>query len=159
MRNLNAALLYPGIALLEASPNYSVGRGTDSPFELIGADWIHAGDLARSLNGRFIPGVRVYPARFRPTSSNFSGKTIEGVRFVVTNRDTFDSTRLGLELAYALNKLYPGKIAWQENRFLIGNHEVLKELKDGVDPGTILQEMEDSLAGFTRQRERYLLYR
>jgi uncharacterized protein YbbC (DUF1343 family)/CubicO group peptidase (beta-lactamase class C family) len=159
MRNLNAALLYPGIALLEASSNYSVGRGTDSPFELIGADWIHGGELSKLLNNRFIPGVRVYPTRFRPTSSNFSGKTIDGVRFVITNRDTFDSTRFGLEVAYALNKLYPGKIAWQENRFLIGNHEVLKELKDGVDPGTILQEMGDSLPGFTQRREQYLLYR
>ena len=159
MRNLNAALLYPGIAMLEASPNYSVGRGTNSPFELIGADWIHGRELASFLNGRFIPGVRVYPAHFRPTSSNFSGKTIDGVRFVITNRDTFDSTRLGLELGYALNKLYPGKIAWQENRFLVGNHEVLRELKDGVDPRTILQEMEEPLAGFTQQRERYLLYR
>jgi uncharacterized protein YbbC (DUF1343 family)/CubicO group peptidase (beta-lactamase class C family) len=159
MRNLNAALLYPGIALLEASPNYSVGRGTDSPFELIGADWIHGRELASFLNSRYIPGIRVYPARFRPTSSNFSGKTIDGVRFVVTNRDAFDSTRLGLELGYALNKLYPGKIAWQENRFLVGNQQVLANLKDGVEPGTILQEMENSLAGFTQQRERYLLYR
>jgi uncharacterized protein YbbC (DUF1343 family)/CubicO group peptidase (beta-lactamase class C family) len=159
MRSLNAALLYPGIALLEASPNYSVGRGTDSPFELIGADWVHGRELAGFLNGRFIPGVRVYPTRFRPTSSNFSGKTIEGVRFIITNRDTFDSTRLGLELAYALNKLYPGKIAWQENRLLIGNHEVLRELKDGVSPGTIFEEMENSLAGFGHQREQYLLYR
>ncbi len=159
MRSLNAALLYPGVAMLEASPNYSVGRGTDSPFELIGADWIHGRELAGFLNGRFIPGVRVYPARFRPTASNFSGKTIEGVRFVITNRDTFDSTRLGLELGYALNKLYPGRIDWQANRFLIGNQAVLRELKDGVDPTTILQEMEDSLASFTRQRERYMLYR
>jgi uncharacterized protein YbbC (DUF1343 family)/CubicO group peptidase (beta-lactamase class C family) len=159
MRSLNAALLYPGVAMLEDSPNYSVGRGTDSPFELLGADWIHGGELASFLNGRFIPGVRVYPARFRPSSSNFSGKTIEGVRFVITNRDTFDSTRLGLELGYALNKLYPGKIAWQENRFLIGNAEVLRELKDGTDPRTILQEMDKSLASFTQQRERYLLYR
>lgn len=159
MRSLNQALLYPGIALLEASPNYSVGRGTDSPFELIGADWIHGRELATFLNGRYIPGVRVYPERFRPTAGNFSGKIIEGVRFVITNRDTFDSTRLGLELAYALNKLYPGKIAWQENRFLIGSHAVLGELKDGTDPGTILQEMENSMAGFIQQRERYLLYR
>ena len=159
MRSLNQALLYPGIALLEASPNYSVGRGTDSPFELIGADWIHGRELASFLNGRYIPGVRVYTERFRPTSGNFSGKIIDGVRFVITNRDTFDSTRLGLELAYALNKLYPGKIAWQENRFLIGSHAVLGELKDGTDPGTILQEMESSLAGFIQQRERYLLYR
>jgi uncharacterized protein YbbC (DUF1343 family)/CubicO group peptidase (beta-lactamase class C family) len=159
MRNLNAALLYPGIALLEASPNYSVGRGTDSPFELIGADWIHGPELASFLNGRFIPGVRVYPSHFRPTSSNFSGKTIDGVRFVITNRDTFDSARFGLELGYALNKLYPGKIGWQENRFLLGNHEVLRELKDGVDPRTILQEMEESLAGFIQKKDKYSLYR
>jgi uncharacterized protein YbbC (DUF1343 family)/CubicO group peptidase (beta-lactamase class C family) len=159
MRSLNTALLYPGIALLEASSNYSVGRGTDAPFEQVGADWIHGRELASFLNGRYIPGVRVYPTRFRPASSNFSGKTIDGVRFVITNRPAFDSMRLGLELAYALDKLYPGKIAWLENRFLIGNHEVLTELKDGIDPKTILQEMEDSLAGFTQQRERYLLYR
>jgi uncharacterized protein YbbC (DUF1343 family)/CubicO group peptidase (beta-lactamase class C family) len=159
IKNLNAAILYPGIAMLEASSNYSVGRGTDSPFELIGADWIHGRDLASFLNGRYIPGVRMYPTRFRPTSSNFSGKTIEGVRFVITNRDTFDSVRLGLELGYALNKLYPGKIAWQENRFLVGNQEVLRALKDGVEPGSILEEIESSLAVFNRQRERYLLYR
>ena len=159
MRSLNAALLYPGIALLEASQNYSVGRGTDAPFEQVGADWIRGRELASFLNSRYIPGVRVYPTRFRPTSSNFSGKTIDGVRFVITNRDTFDSTRLGLELAFALNKLFPGKIAWQENRFLIGNHEVLKQLKDTIDPKTILQETEDSLAGFKERTQRYLLYR
>src|SRR5580658_2957902 len=159
MRSLNAALLYPGIALLEAAPNYSVGRGTDSPFELIGADWIRGPELTAFLNGRDIPGVRVYPVRFRPASSNFSGKTIEGVRFVVTNRDAFDSTRLGLELAFALNRLYPGKIAFEQNRFLIGNHEVLRGLKEGADPRTILEEMQDSLTVFTQQRERYLIYR
>lgn len=158
IRSLDAAILYPGIALLEASSNYSVGRGTDSPFELVGADWMHGRELAGFLNGRYIPGVRAYPARFRPTSSNFSGKTIEGVRFIITNRDTFDSTRFGLELGYALNKLYPGKIAWQENRFLVGNQKVLKELKDGADPGTIQQEIVDSLVAFMQQREKYLLY-
>jgi uncharacterized protein YbbC (DUF1343 family)/CubicO group peptidase (beta-lactamase class C family) len=158
MRSLNEAVLYPGVALLEASVNYSVGRGTDSPFELVGADWIRGSELARFLNGRYIPGVRVYPARFRPASSNFAGKTIDGVRFVVTNRDTFNSVRFGLELAYALNKLFPGKINWQENRFLIGNHLVLGKLKDGIDPGTILQEIDDSLESFTVLRERYLLY-
>jgi uncharacterized protein YbbC (DUF1343 family)/CubicO group peptidase (beta-lactamase class C family) len=158
MRSLNQALLYPGIALLEASPNYSVGRGTDSPFELIGADWIRGPELAEFLNSRFIPGVRAYPQRFRPASSNFAGKTIDGVRFILTNRDTFDSTRLGLEVAYALNRLYPGKIDWQANRFLIGNPEVLEDLQAGTEPGTIVQKMQGSLAGFNRLRERYLLY-
>lgn len=159
MRSLTEALLYPGVALVEASSNYSVGRGTDSPFELIGADWVRGTELAEFLNGRFIPGVRVYPTRFRPASSNFAGKTIEGVRIVITNRDTFDSTRFGLELAYALNKLYPGKIDWQANRFLIGNRVVLQQLKEGVDPRTIVQEMEDPLGTFAGRRQQFLLYR
>jgi uncharacterized protein YbbC (DUF1343 family) len=158
MRSLNAATLYPGIAMLEFSKNYSVGRGTDSPFELLGADWIHGPELASFLNGRFIPGVRAYPVRFRPSASNFSGKTIEGVRFVLTNRDTFDATRLGLEIAYALGKLYPGKIAWQDSRVLIGNHTVLKAVENGTDPRNTLEEMRESLARFIERREKYLLY-
>ena len=159
MRSLNAAVFYPGLALLEASKNYSVGRGTDGPFELLGADWIHSGEFASALNSRFIPGVRVYPLRFRPSASNFSGKTIEGVRFVLTNRDAFDSTRLGLEVAYALGKLYPGKIAWQDNRFLVGSHEVLKDMQEGKDPRSTVEEMQETLARFMERREKYLLYR
>jgi uncharacterized protein YbbC (DUF1343 family)/CubicO group peptidase (beta-lactamase class C family) len=159
MRSLNAALLYPGIAMLEASTNYSVGRGTDAPFEQIGADWIQGRQLAAFLNGRYIPGVRSYPTRFTPTSSNFSGRAIEGVRFVITDRNAFDSVRFGLELGYALEKLYPGKIPWDTNRFLIGNHEAIAAGKNGVDPRTTLQKIDESIAVFVKQREKYLLYK
>jgi uncharacterized protein YbbC (DUF1343 family)/CubicO group peptidase (beta-lactamase class C family) len=159
MRSLNAATLYPGIAMLEASTNYSVGRGTDAPFEQVGAEWIGGPELASFLNSRYIPGVRVYATRFRPTSSNFAGKTIEGVRFVITDRNSFDSTRFGLELGYALEKLYPGKIPWEANRFLIGNHDVIAAGKANLDPRTTVQEMEDSLASFVSRREKYLLYK
>jgi uncharacterized protein YbbC (DUF1343 family) len=159
MRSLNAATLYPGIAMLEASTNYSVGRGTDAPFEQIGADWIRGPELASFLNGRYIPGVRVYATRFRPTASNFAGKTIDGVRFVVTDRNSFDSTRLGLELGFALEKLYPGKIPWDLNRFLIGNHEVITAGKADLDPRATVQKMEDSLAPFLSRREKFLLYK
>lgn len=159
MRSLNAATLYPGIAMLENSNDYSVGRGTDAPFEQIGADWIHGNELAEFLNGRYIPGVRVYPTRFRPTSSNFAGKTIEGVRFVITNRDEFDSTRFGLEIAYALEKLYPGKISFETNRLLIGNRDVIASLHGDKDPRAIVQQMEESVGDFVRKREKYLLYR
>ena len=159
MRSLNAATLYPGVAMLEASKNYSVGRGTDSPFEQIGADWIHGRELADFLNGRFIPGVRVYPTKLQPSASNLKGQNIEGVRFVITDRNRFDSTRFGLELGYALEKLYPGKIPWDTNRFLIGNHEVIAAGKAGTDPRTTVQKMEDSLAAFLEQREKYLLYK
>jgi len=159
MRSLNAATLYPGIALLEASKNYSVGRGTDAPFEQIGADWIRGPELASFLNSRYIPGVRVYPTRFRPTSSNFAGTTIQGVRFVITDRNSFDSTRLGLEVGYALEKLYPGKIPWDTNRFLIGNHEVVERGKVAADPRETVQKMKDSLAAFLSKRDKYLLYK
>ncbi|HLG96354.1 MAG TPA: exo-beta-N-acetylmuramidase NamZ domain-containing protein [Bryobacteraceae bacterium] len=159
MRSLNAALLYPGLAMLEASTNYSVGRGTDAPFEQIGADWIQGRQLAAFLNGRYIPGVRAYPTRFTPDSSNFSGRSIEGVRFVVTDRNVFDSTRLGLEVAYALEKLYPGKMSWDSDRFLIGNHQVVAAIKSGADPRDTAEKMEEALAAFIKQREKYLLYK
>jgi uncharacterized protein YbbC (DUF1343 family)/CubicO group peptidase (beta-lactamase class C family) len=159
MRSLNAATLYPGIAMLEASKNYSVGRGTDAPFEQVGADWIHGRELAAFLNNRYIPGARVYPTRFRPNSSNFAGQLIEGVRFVVTDRNAFDSTRLGLELGNAFEKLYPGRIPWDVNRFLIGDHEVIAAGKTGADPRVTVQKMQDALVDFVKRREKYLLYK
>lgn len=159
MRSLNAALLYPGLCLLESSRNYSVGRGTDAPFEQIGSDFIGGRELAAYLNERQIPGVRVYPTRFTPTESNFKGVRIEGVRFVITNRELFDSTRLGLEVAAALEKLYPGKIDFSRSRRLIGSDDVINRLKAGDDPRQIEQSLTDSLATFEKLREPYLLYR
>ena len=159
MRSLNAALLYPGVAMLEYSKNYSVGRGTDAPFEQIGADFIHGPELATYLDRRQIPGVRVYATRFQPASSNFAGKTIEGVRFVITNRDAFDSARLGLEIAAALQKLYPGKIDFDAGRKLIGSAEVIQALAAGDDPRDIQEKMVDSVGAFLAVREKYLLYR
>jgi uncharacterized protein YbbC (DUF1343 family)/CubicO group peptidase (beta-lactamase class C family) len=158
MRGLNAATLYEGIAMLEAARNYSVGRGTDSPFEQIGADWIHGAELTRALNARQIPGVRVYPTRFQPDSSNFKGKLIDGVRFVVINREQFSSVRLGLEIAYALQKLYPGKIDFEACRSLIGNRSVIDALKKGDDPRSIEQNLEPGIESFLDRRKPFLLY-
>jgi uncharacterized protein YbbC (DUF1343 family) len=159
MRSLNAATLYPGVALLEASKNYSVGRGTDAPFEQIGADWIRGPELAQFLNGRLIPGVRVYPTRFQPQDSNFKGKTIEGVRFVLTNRELFNSVRLGLEIAYALERLYPGKIDFEQSRLLIGNRKVLGELRAHDDARNVDQRLrEEDVEKFLTRRRPFLLY-
>jgi len=159
MRSLNAALLYPGLALLEASRNFSVGRGTDSPFEQVGADFIGGRELAAWLNSRQIPGVRAYPTSFTPTESNFHGVRIEGVRFQVTNRELFDSTRLGLELAAALEKFYPGKIDFSLCKNLIGSDDVVRRLSAGEDARTIQQSFSDAVAEFVQLREKYLLYR
>lgn len=159
MRSLTAALLYPGVAMLEYSKGYSVGRGTDAPFEQVGADWIRGAELAAYLNSRFIPGIRVYPTRFRPASSNFAGRTVEGVRFVVTARDAFDSARLGLEIAAALHKLYPSRIAFDQNARLIGSRRVMELIQGGEDPKDIQGEGEEELRNFLKVRGRHLLYR
>src|SRR5262249_28880479 len=106
LRSLTAATLYPGVALIEGT-NVSVGRGTDTPFELIGAPWINARGLAAYLNGRFITGVRFIPVQFTPTASKLSGQVCNGVNIVVLDRYTLDAPLLGIELATALHKLYP----------------------------------------------------
>jgi len=159
MRSLNAAILYPGIALLEYAKNLSVGRGTDAPFEQVGADFIGGRELAAWLNSRQIPGVRAYPTSFTPSASNFSGVRIEGVRFQVTNRELFDATRLGLEAAAALEKFYPGKIDFGLCTLLIGSDDAIRRLKEGEDARAIEQSFTDEVAGFVALREKYLLYR
>jgi len=150
MRSLNAATLYPGLALIESSKNYSVGRGTDAPFEQIGADWVHGVELAEFLNARYIPGVRVYPTHLAPKT--------EGVRFVITDRDQFDSVRLGLEIAHALQKLYPGKVDFELSKQLIGNRKVIDALKAGDDPRVIEQGLMYDMATFMNRRRPFLLY-
>jgi uncharacterized protein YbbC (DUF1343 family)/CubicO group peptidase (beta-lactamase class C family) len=156
MRSPQEALLYPGIGMLEYCVNYSVGRGTDRPFEHIGADWIHGPQLAEYLKSRNIPGVTIKPVTFTPTTSHFAGKSIEGVGFAVSDRDAFSSTRLGLELAMALGKLYPGKMDWDVNKTLIGSGAVIRELKSG---GDAVRAAEEGVAAFEKLRGKYLLYR
>ncbi len=159
IRSLTAALLYPGIAMLEYSTNYSVGRGTDSPFEVIGADFVNGKRLAAYLNARAIPGVSVYPIRFQPAASYFAGKTIEGVHFLVTNRNALDSSRLGLEVAGALQRFYPGKISFTVNRKLIGSEGVIQGLAARESPALLRRRDEARLRKFLEVREKYLLYR
>ncbi len=149
LRSLNAETLYPGLAMLEYSKDYSVGRDTDAPFEQVGAPFIGGRELAAYLNQRQIPGVRVYPAKVGAT---------EGVRFVITNRELFDSARLGIELSAALEKLYPGKVDLALDRKLIGSDEVIARIRKGDDPRAIEQSMLDEVAVFEKRREPYLLY-
>ncbi len=159
LRSLNAAMLYPGVALLEYSPDYSVGRGTDAPFEMIGAQFINGPEFAAYLNQRWIPGVRFYPLRFQPSSPPLAGTELQGVRFQITSRERLDSARLGLEITAALLKLYPGKISLESDRKLIGNEEVLRALAAGDDPQAIRQRQQDAIQPFLVLREKYLLYR
>ena len=156
IRSATAALLYPGLALLEFCTNYSVGRGTDAPFEQVGADWMNGRELVRYLSSRGIPGVQFYPVLMTPTESNFAGRRIEGIRFVVTDREAFSSVRLGLELARAYAELYPGRIALERNQKLIGNNEVIRGISVGAD---VFNAAQSGLDPFLEVRRKYLLYR
>lgn len=158
MRSLGEATLYPGVGMIESSKNYSVGRGTDKPFEQIGADWIDGPQLAHYLNQRMVPGVRFYPVRFRPTSSNFQGKEISGVRMELLDREGFSGLRLGLEIAAALQKLYPGKIDFELNQKLIGSRILIDGLKNGTDPRALEFLVEEPVSEFRKKSKNYLLY-
>jgi uncharacterized protein YbbC (DUF1343 family)/CubicO group peptidase (beta-lactamase class C family) len=158
MRSLTAAMLYPGVCFLESPKNLSVGRGTDAPFEQIGADFIGGRELAAYLNERHIPGVRVYPVSFTPTESNFKGKRIEGVRFLIINREVMDAAALGLELIAAIEKLYPGKVDFSLSKKIIGSNDMIQRLIAGQDPRTLQTLMQDDTEAFIARRAKYLLY-
>jgi uncharacterized protein YbbC (DUF1343 family)/CubicO group peptidase (beta-lactamase class C family) len=157
MRSLNEATLYPGIGLLETT-NVSVGRGTDTPFEVVGAPWIDGRQLAAALNNRQLAGVRFVPLRFTPGSSVFKGEDCGGVNIIVTNRAVFRPVSTGLEIAVLLRKLYPEH--WQVDKYLrlLANADALERLKRGEAAEEIVRSWEVRLAEFRKARARALLY-
>ncbi len=157
IRSLKQALLYSGVALVE-SANVSVGRGTGTPFEVVGAPWISGPRLASYLNRRRIAGVAFEPAVFTPRANPFRQERCEGVRLILTDRNTLDTPALGIELAAALYHLFPGKFQIDRTRGMIGAPEVLPAIKNGGDPQEIRQGWESRLEAFRRRRAKYLLY-
>jgi uncharacterized protein YbbC (DUF1343 family) len=158
LRNVTEEALYPGVALIEGT-NVSVGRGTDSPFELVGAPWIKSKEFAAYLNGRGIGGVRFVPTTFTPTSSNYSGQSCQGVNIVVTDRNGIDAPELGMELASSLHKLYPSDWKMEKIQQLLVNQSVYDALVSGRDPRRIAQDWQDELQKFGKTREKYLIYK
>jgi uncharacterized protein YbbC (DUF1343 family)/CubicO group peptidase (beta-lactamase class C family) len=160
LRSLNEATLYPGVALIEGT-NVSVGRGTDTPFEVVGAPWIKGRELAAYLNARAIRSVRFVPIVFTPSfpSRNFAGERCEGVNLIVMDRNTLDSPELGTELASALHKLYPNDFKLDRMADLLVNKSVFDAINVDEDPRRIYEDWQDRLQEFLRLREKYLLYK
>jgi len=158
LRNLTEAALYPGVALIEGT-NVSVGRGTDTPFEVVGAPWIKSRELTAYLNARGIQSVRFVPVVFTPSSSNFAGERCEGVNLMILDRNTLDSPELGIELASALHKLYPNNFKLERMADLLVNQAVFEAIGAGEDPRRIAEDWQERLEGFVRLREKYLLYK
>jgi uncharacterized protein YbbC (DUF1343 family) len=158
MRNLLQATLYPGIGAFEGT-NISVGRGTDTPFEQIGAPWIDGVRLAEALNARGLPGIRFYPVRFTPASSQYAKEECQGVFMVVTDRAALRPVRVGLELAAMLFRLYGSKYELDAAERLFGSKENLTRIKAGDDPAAIAASWAAGEARWRLLRAKYLLYR
>jgi uncharacterized protein YbbC (DUF1343 family) len=157
LRSPTAALLYPGIGLLELT-NLSVGRGTDRPFEQLGAPWLRGAALVRALNDRKWPGVQASAVRFTPTAGPFEGEGCEGVRFALTDPDAVAPVRLGLTVAMLLRKLHtddwkPGQVAT-----LLENRGALEGLLAGKTPEALEEGWREEREAFLARRRPFLLH-
>jgi uncharacterized protein YbbC (DUF1343 family)/CubicO group peptidase (beta-lactamase class C family) len=158
MRNLVAATVYPGIGALEGT-NLSVGRGTDTPFEQIGAPWIDGTALADALNARALAGIRFYPVTFTPAAgAKFAGQACHGVFLVVTDRDRLHPVRVGLEIASALTKRHGAQFTLEDAARLFGSRETLSRVRAGEDPSAIAASWSAGEEQWRLTRARYLLY-
>jgi uncharacterized protein YbbC (DUF1343 family)/CubicO group peptidase (beta-lactamase class C family) len=158
MRNMVAASLYPGIGAIEGT-NVSVGRGTDTPFEQVGAPWIDGVALAAALNGRDLPGIRFYPVAFTPAAgAKLGGQPCQGVFMIVTDRDRLRPVRVGLEIASALSRLYGQQFRLEEATTLFASRPVLARIRAGDDPSAIEAAWKDDESRWLATRAKYLLY-
>ena len=158
MRNMVAATVYPGIGALEGT-NISVGRGTDTPFEQVGAPWIDGPTLAAALNSSGLSGVRFYPVAFTPASgAKLGGQACQGVFLIVTDRDRLRPVRVGLELASTLSRLYGEQFKLEDAALLFGSKAVLEKILAGASPASIAASWAADEARWRLTRAKYLLY-
>jgi uncharacterized protein YbbC (DUF1343 family)/CubicO group peptidase (beta-lactamase class C family) len=157
MRSLTEAMLYPGVGLLETT-NVSVGRGTDTPFELVGAPWLDGRRLASTLNAAGLPGVGFVPVRFTPRASTHKDVECGGINIVITDRTQLEPVTIGLEIAAQLLKLYPKDFAADQFDRLLVNQKVFDAFRQGADARALRQIWEADLATFRTLRTGYLLY-
>jgi uncharacterized protein YbbC (DUF1343 family)/CubicO group peptidase (beta-lactamase class C family) len=157
MRNLTEAVLYPGLGILE-STNVSLGRGTDAPFELLGAPWIQPVELSAYLNARAISGVRFVPTEFTPTASVYAQQRCGGVNIIVIDRNSLDAPELGIEIASALHALYPQQFETKNLDHLMLNSASMDAISAGQDPRRVWMDWVEAIEQFKMIRAKYLLY-
>ena len=157
IRTVTQAVLYPGIGAIEGA-NLSVGRGTDTPFERLGAPWVDGAALARRLNARRLPGVRFYPVTFTPRSSRYAGQPCEGVQIIVTDRAALAPVHVGLEIAAALHRLHGDRLEVDGTVHLLGSHAALERILAGEDPAAVAAGWAAGERAWRSRRAPYLLY-
>ena len=157
MRNLTEAILYPGVGLLESA--VSVGRGTDTPFEVVGAPYIDDAWLAWELNRAGLPGARFVPIRFTPRASVFQDQPCGGVYLAVTDRDALNAVDVGLTLALTLQRLYPDDFALEKVEHLLQHEPTIGAIKAGKTLTEIKALWAGDLDEFKKRREKFLIYK
>ncbi|HET8772146.1 MAG TPA: DUF1343 domain-containing protein, partial [Thermoanaerobaculia bacterium] len=135
MRSLSAAGLYPGIGLLERA--VSVGRGTPTPFEILGAPYIDGAALIREVGP--LPGISLEPIRFTPSASVHKDQECGGVRMTITDRRALRSVDAGVAIASALARLYPQQFPVDEIQPLLRHRATLEAIRAGKPLAEIRQ--------------------
>lgn len=157
MRGPLAALLYPGVGMLEFC-KLSVGRGTDSPFEVLGAPYLDDLKLSEELNKSGLPGIRFVPVRFTPSASVFANEECRGVRFLVTDREAFRSVDLGITLACILQKTHGDKLGLAKADTLLGDLASLEAIRGNSSLEEFHAAWAPGLDAFKKRRSPFLLY-
>ena len=158
IRSVTQALLYSGVGLLEAT-NLSVGRGTDTPFEVVGAPWIEPAGLAQALNGLRLAGIRFEPVSFTPTSSTYARVACGGVRLVVTDREAVRPVTVALALASALRTRHRDQFRPEAIQNLLVNRSTMWAFLRGETLDRVLAWANNDRASFLNRRASYLMYR
>ena len=156
MRSMAGAALYSGLGLLESA--VSVGRGTDSPFQVVGAPYVNDLALAATLNSRGLAGVQFMPIHFRPNNSTFKGRDCGGVFIHVMNRLRLDPIAVGVEIARSMQQLYPADFASEKMRTLLTDEPTLAAIRNGTSLAATQAQWEPALEAFKRRRQPFLLY-
>ncbi len=157
MRNLTQATLYPGIGILETT-NLSVGRGTDTPFEILGAPYINGIALANELNSYHFPGIKFLPTRFTPNSSKFKGEICEGMQILLTDRDISSVIEVGVTIGMILNRDYPDEFGVAKFNRLLKKPSVIEGVKAGKSGSELRNIWTQEVESFLNRRAEFLIY-
>ncbi len=158
LRTTKGAILYPGLEILQ-NAGVSVGRGTETPFEVFGAPWMNGEDVASALNAKHLPGLRFVSQPLIPVTGLYVGQRCGGVGIKIGEKSAVRSMRMGLEIAATLKKMYPDKMDLAKTMTLLGNATTVQLLQDGVAPEKIVADWKDDLAAYEAKRRKYFLYK
>lgn len=156
MRSLTEATLYPGVGIVESA--VSVGRGTETPFEVVGAPYVDGAVLARELTAMSLPGIHFEATEFTPSTSNFAKERCGGVRLTITDRNALRPVSMGVAIALTLHRLYPSDFALDKIGPLLRDPATLEAIRANKPLSEIVAMWRDDEAAFAARRARYLLY-